>query len=75
MDAEDEEKARKLTKVGLWSIQYHSRDRPCMMRVVQLLEGSGDDVPNPPLPINSSATPENPVLSSTVNSSSIEIAF
>eukprot|EP00253_Pinus_taeda_P033207 PITA_33207 len=50
-------------------------DRPCMMRVVHMLEGNGDDVANPPPPFNSSATPENVVLPSTVNSSSIEITL
>eukprot|EP00253_Pinus_taeda_P011101 PITA_11101 len=65
--AQDEEQARKLTKVGLWCIQYKSIDRPSMSRVVQMLEGNGDDVANPPLPFNSSsaAAPENPLLSST----------
>jgi hypothetical protein len=52
IEAEDEEKARRLTKVGLWCIQYNSSDRPCMSRVVQMLEGNGDDVTNPPLPFN-----------------------
>eukprot|EP00253_Pinus_taeda_P013547 PITA_13547 len=75
IEAADEEKARRLTKVGLWCIQYQSRDRPCMARVVQMLESNGEDVPNPPLPFNSSATPENPILSSTVSSSSIEITL
>ncbi|XP_059072430.1 rust resistance kinase Lr10 isoform X1 [Cryptomeria japonica] len=50
---EDEEKARRLAKVGLWCIQYNSRDRPSMSRVVQMLEGNGHDVSNPPLPFNS----------------------
>ncbi|XP_057827845.2 rust resistance kinase Lr10-like [Cryptomeria japonica] len=50
---EDEEKATRLAKVGLWCIQYNSRDRPSMSRVVQMLEGNGDDVSNPPLPFNS----------------------
>eukprot|EP00253_Pinus_taeda_P020439 PITA_20439 len=65
--AQDEEQARKFTKVGLWCIQYKSIDRPSMSRVVQMLEGNGDDVANPPLPFNSSsaAAPENPLLSST----------
>ena len=72
MEIEDEEKARRLTKVGLWCIQYKSRDRPCMSRVVQMLEGNGDDVSSPPLPFNSSADPEKPSLCSTVTSS-IEI--
>jgi len=74
MEAEEEEKAKKLTKVGLWCIQYNSGDRPCMSRVVQMLEGNGDDVDNPPLPFNSSAAPENPLLSSTEISCSVNIA-
>eukprot|EP00253_Pinus_taeda_P009731 PITA_09731 len=37
IEAADEEKARKLAKVGLWCIQYNSRDRPCMTRVVEML--------------------------------------
>eukprot|EP00253_Pinus_taeda_P003841 PITA_03841 len=62
IEAADEEKARKLAKVGLWCIQYNSRDRPCMTRVVQMLQGNEEDVLHPPLPFNSSATPENPPL-------------
>eukprot|EP00253_Pinus_taeda_P019346 PITA_19346 len=72
IEGADEEKARRLTKVGLWCIQYQSRDRPCMTRVLQMLEGNGEDIPNPPLPFNSSATPENPILYPTLNFSSIE---
>eukprot|EP00253_Pinus_taeda_P011755 PITA_11755 len=72
MEVEDEEKARRLTKIGLWCVQYNYRDRPCMSRVVQMLEGNGDDVSSPPLPFNSSAEPVNPLASSTVTSS-IEI--
>ena len=72
IEAEDEERASRLTKIGLWCIQYHWRDRPCMTRVVQMLEGNGEDVVNPPLPFDSLTTPENPVPSSTI-SSSIEI--
>eukprot|EP00253_Pinus_taeda_P005575 PITA_05575 len=48
MDAEDVEKARSLIKVGLWCIQYNYIDRPCMSKVVQMIEGHGDDVANPP---------------------------
>eukprot|EP00253_Pinus_taeda_P027163 PITA_27163 len=36
IEAADEEKARRLTKVELWCIQYQSRDRPSMARVVQM---------------------------------------
>ncbi|KAH9306313.1 hypothetical protein KI387_010717 [Taxus chinensis] len=40
----DEETAKKMTKVGLWCIQYDSTHRPSMIRVVQMLEGDGDDI-------------------------------
>jgi serine/threonine protein kinase len=74
LKAEDEEKARRLTKVGLWCIQYNYRDFPGMSRVVQMLEENGGDVPNPPLPSNSSSTePEKPLLSYAEESCSIEI--
>ncbi|GLJ17675.1 hypothetical protein SUGI_0308370 [Cryptomeria japonica] len=53
IESEQMEKAIRLAKVGLWCIQYNSTDRPCMSRVVQMLEGNGD-VSNPPLPFNSS---------------------
>lgn len=73
MESEDEEKARKLTKVGLWCIQYDYRDRPSMGSVVQMLEGIGDDVANPPLPFNiftaAPEIPEVPLLSRTGKSS------
>ncbi|GLJ09788.1 hypothetical protein SUGI_0115890 [Cryptomeria japonica] len=54
IECEEKEKAIRLAKIGLWCIQYNSRDRPSMSRVVQMLEGNGDDVSNPPLPFNSS---------------------
>ncbi|XP_057827862.1 rust resistance kinase Lr10-like [Cryptomeria japonica] len=71
MEAEDEEKLRRLAKVGLWCIQYNSNDRPSMSRVVQMLEGNGDDVSNPPLPFNSSPPREAPLSSSSEESSSM----
>eukprot|EP00253_Pinus_taeda_P006812 PITA_06812 len=83
MEAEDEEKAKRLTKIGGWCIQYNYRDRPSMARVVQMLEGNGDDVADPPMPCNSSSAateiptaPEIPLLSTTEESTStsIEIA-
>ncbi|GLJ09796.1 hypothetical protein SUGI_0116030 [Cryptomeria japonica] len=54
IECEEKEKAIRLAKGGLWCIQYNSRDRPSMSRVVQMLEGNGDDVSNPPMPLNSS---------------------
>eukprot|EP00253_Pinus_taeda_P035175 PITA_35175 len=74
VEAEDEEKARRMTKVGLWCIQYNYNDRPSMSSVVQMLQENGGEVANPPLPSNPhSASPENPLLSSAEESSSIEI--
>eukprot|EP00253_Pinus_taeda_P002437 PITA_02437 len=69
MEVEDEEKARRVAKIGLWCIQYNYRDRPCMSRVVQMLEGNEDDVISPPVPFNSSSETENHVLYSIVTSS------
>ncbi|XP_057839960.2 LEAF RUST 10 DISEASE-RESISTANCE LOCUS RECEPTOR-LIKE PROTEIN KINASE-like 2.2 [Cryptomeria japonica] len=43
IECEEKEKAIRLAKGGLWCIQYNSRDRPSMSRVVQMLEGNGDD--------------------------------
>eukprot|EP00253_Pinus_taeda_P017340 PITA_17340 len=71
VEAEDEEKARRLAKVGLWCIQYNQKDRPSMSRVVQMIEGNGDGVPNPPPCFNSPPTPENPLLCSMERSCSI----
>eukprot|EP00253_Pinus_taeda_P008698 PITA_08698 len=72
VDVEDEEKARRMTKVGLWCIQYNYKDRPSMSSVVEMLQGNGGDVANPPLPSNPhSASPEKPLLSSAEESSSI----
>jgi len=74
LKVEDEQKARRLTKVRFWCIQYNYRDCPGMSRVVQMLEENGGDVPNPPLPSNSSSVePEKPLLSYAKESCSIEI--
>ena len=43
------EKTRVL-KIALWSVQYQPELRPPMLRIVQLLEGNGDDVGIPPYP-------------------------
>jgi serine/threonine protein kinase len=74
-ETEDEEKAIKLmTKVGLWCIQYNSRDRPCMGSVVQMLEGNGDEVANPPSLFNiPSSAPEMPQLFNIEEASSIDM--
>lgn len=73
-ETEDEEKKIKLmTKVGLWCIQYNSRDRPCMGSVVQMLQGNGDDVANPALPFNISSDVANPPLPFNISPAAPEI--
>nr|CAD1823648.1 unnamed protein product [Ananas comosus var. bracteatus] len=54
-DEEDEATliARKLTIVGLWCVQWHPVDRPCMKVVVQMLEGSVQSLQVPPDPFAS----------------------
>eukprot|EP01018_Ginkgo_biloba_P028232 Gb_34817 [translate_table: standard] len=71
IEAEEELKAMKLCNVGMWCIQHKSTDRPSMGRVVQMLEGNGDDIPRPPMPFNSSTAPEAPLLATTEESSSM----
>ncbi|XP_028116474.1 rust resistance kinase Lr10-like, partial [Camellia sinensis] len=46
--------AKKLCIVGLWCIQVKASDRPSMIRVVEMLEGSIDDLQMPPKPLWSS---------------------
>ncbi|GMP59041.1 hypothetical protein CsSME_00022482 [Camellia sinensis var. sinensis] len=46
--------AKKLCIVGLWCIQVKASDRPSMIRVVEMLEGSIDDLQMPPKPFWSS---------------------
>ena len=45
--------AKKLTIVGLWCIQWYPIDRPSMKVVVQMLEGTGDNLTMPPNPFAS----------------------
>ncbi|KAJ4879745.1 PR5-like receptor kinase [Raphanus sativus] len=49
---EEEEKiARKMVLVGLWCIQTNPFDRPPMIKVVEMLEGSVEALQVPPKPI------------------------
>jgi len=50
----DEEIARKLILVGLWCIQTTPQNRPSMSRVIEMLEGSTNDLKLPPKPYLSS---------------------
>ncbi|KAL0282253.1 UNVERIFIED_CONTAM: Rust resistance kinase Lr10 [Sesamum radiatum] len=49
---EDRSIARKLSIVGLWCIQWHPTDRPCMKVAVQMLEGDGHNLDMPPNPFS-----------------------
>ncbi|XP_022727272.1 rust resistance kinase Lr10-like [Durio zibethinus] len=42
--------ARKIIMVGLWCIQINQRDRPSMIRVVEMLSGRIEDIEMPPKP-------------------------
>ncbi|RWR76439.1 LEAF RUST 10 DISEASE-RESISTANCE LOCUS RECEPTOR-LIKE PROTEIN KINASE-like protein 2.4 [Cinnamomum micranthum f. kanehirae] len=46
----EEEMARKMSLVGLWCIQMSPADRPSMSQVVEMFQGSNEDVPMPPNP-------------------------
>lgn len=52
-DEMDAKIAKKLAIVGLWCIQWHPVDRPSMQAVVQMLEGEGDKLKEPPNPFDS----------------------
>ncbi|KAK9223147.1 hypothetical protein WN944_011589 [Citrus x changshan-huyou] len=47
--------ARKLCMIGLWCIQVKPADRPSMTKVLEMLEGSIDDLQMPPKPFFSSS--------------------
>ncbi|KAL5830501.1 hypothetical protein ACOSQ3_019969 [Xanthoceras sorbifolium] len=49
--------ARKLCIIGLWCIQVKATDRPSIAKVVEMLEGSIDDLQMPPKPFFSSSPP------------------
>ncbi|KAJ6833836.1 putative receptor-like protein kinase [Iris pallida] len=48
--AETEELARKMILVGLWCIQTMPQNRPSITKVIEMLEGSIDDLQVPPKP-------------------------
>ncbi|KAE8820421.1 putative receptor-like protein kinase [Hordeum vulgare] len=54
MTAEDKEKMRQLTIVGLWSIQWNPKNRPSMTKVVNMLTGRLQNLQIPPKPFVSS---------------------
>ncbi|KAK9223150.1 hypothetical protein WN944_011592 [Citrus x changshan-huyou] len=47
--------ARKLCMIGLWCIQVKAADRPSMTKVLEMLEGSIEDLQMPPKPFFSSS--------------------
>ncbi|KAK2639313.1 hypothetical protein Ddye_027108 [Dipteronia dyeriana] len=48
--------ARKLCIIGLWCIQVKATDRPSITKVVEMLEGSIDDLQMPPRPFFASSS-------------------
>ncbi|KAK1279466.1 putative receptor-like protein kinase [Acorus gramineus] len=46
----DEETAKKLVIVALWCVQCNPADRPCMSRVINMLEGDLQSLSMPPNP-------------------------
>ncbi|XP_028800182.1 LEAF RUST 10 DISEASE-RESISTANCE LOCUS RECEPTOR-LIKE PROTEIN KINASE-like 2.3 [Neltuma alba] len=50
MTREESEIAKKMIMVGLWCVQTMPSDRPPMNRVIEMLEGSLDQLPVPPKP-------------------------
>ncbi|KAH7682566.1 Glycerophosphodiester phosphodiesterase protein [Dioscorea alata] len=58
--------ARKLIIVGLWCIQTRPESRPTMSKVVEMLEGSINDLELPPKPYLFSP-PRSPAICSTIS--------
>ena len=50
LTTESEEFAKKMILVGLWCIQMIPGNRPSMSRIVDMLEGSINDLQMPPKP-------------------------
>ena len=64
---EEHEVIRKMIVVGLWCIQTDSSHRPCMSKVIEMLEGSVKALQIPPKPFLSSP-PRFPLESSSFKS-------
>ncbi|RWR86883.1 rust resistance kinase Lr10-like protein [Cinnamomum micranthum f. kanehirae] len=57
IEEQDAALSKKLTIVGLWCIQWYPMDRPSMKSVVQMLEGSIENLTIPPNPFGSTSQP------------------
>ena len=57
IEEQDAAISKKLTIVGLWCIQWYPMDRPSMKSVVQMLEGSIENLTIPPNPFGSTSQP------------------
>ena len=64
---EETEITRKMIVVGLWCIQTNPSHRPCMSKVIEMLEGSIEALQTPPKPFLSSP-PRFPINSSSFKS-------
>ncbi|KAL5851267.1 hypothetical protein ACOSQ3_006385 [Xanthoceras sorbifolium] len=65
--------ARKLCIIGLWCIQVKATDRPSIAKVVEMLEGSVDDLQMPPKPFFSSSPPRCNSIKESQTDSSTEL--
>ncbi|XP_029119257.1 LEAF RUST 10 DISEASE-RESISTANCEUS RECEPTOR-LIKE PROTEIN KINASE-like 2.2 [Elaeis guineensis] len=61
---ETDEIARKMVLVGLWCIQTQPKNRPSMSKVVDMLQGSVDDLRMPPKPYLSAPSESESVIAS-----------
>ncbi|KAJ9676952.1 hypothetical protein PVL29_022107 [Vitis rotundifolia] len=64
---EENKITRKMIVVGLWCIQTNPLHRPCMSKVIEMLEGSIEALQIPPKPFLSSP-PRFPINSSSIKS-------
>ncbi|KAJ0096205.1 hypothetical protein Patl1_15137 [Pistacia atlantica] len=70
----DDAIARKLCIIGLWCIQMKPVDRPSMSKVVEMLEGSIDNLQLPPKPFFSSSQQNSMRVIESDSSSELQIS-
>ncbi|XP_039170458.1 LEAF RUST 10 DISEASE-RESISTANCE LOCUS RECEPTOR-LIKE PROTEIN KINASE-like 2.1 [Eucalyptus grandis] len=70
---EEEETARKMIIVSIWCIQTNPSNRPSISKVIEMLEGSLDLLPIPPIPYLTSPPVSPKHFETTTSSSSVFI--
>ncbi|KAK2635290.1 hypothetical protein Ddye_030082 [Dipteronia dyeriana] len=65
--------ARQMCMIGLWCIQVKAIDRPSITKVVEMLEGSIDDLQMPPKPFFSSSSSQHDSIREIQSDSSTEL--